>query len=74
MANIDATTPQLKILKEFAEALISRRLTDAEPILSKDFILKTFPKSPEIPDLGKEEYFKGFGAKLALFAKVEVGI
>ena len=71
MNTIDATTPQLKVVKGLADALT---LNKGEPILSKDFVLKTFPKSVELPDLTKEEYLQKYGAVLALFAKIEVRI
>ena len=74
MNTINATTPQLKVVKGLANALTSRDLNKVEPILSKDFVLKTFPKSAELPDLTKEEYLQKYGAVLALFAKIEVRI
>ena len=74
MNTIDTTTPQLKVVKGLANALTSRDLNKVEPILSKDFVLKTFPKSVELPDLTKEEYLQKYGAVLALFAKIEVRI
>ena len=73
MNTIDATT-QLKVVKGLADALTSRDLNKAEPILSKNFVLKTFPKWAELPDLTKEEDLQKYGAVLALFAKIEVRI
>lgn len=72
MVNIEATTPQLRVVKGLADALVSRDLSNAEPILSKDFILKSFPKAAELPDLTKEEYLQKYSAVLALFGKMEV--
>lgn len=72
MANIDAATPQLKVIKGFMAAIATRDLQNVEPFLSKDFVMKTFPKTPELPDLAKEEYLKQHGILLALFSKVEV--
>lgn len=72
MVNVDVTSPQLKAVKGMADAFASRDLSNLEPILSKDFTLKSFPKVAEFPDLGKEEYLEGYGAAFSLFAKVEV--
>ena len=74
MTNLDATTPQLRAIKGIADAYTSRDLKGLEPILSRDFIFKTFPKSSEFPDLTKEEYIQRYGLVTALLAGVEVRI
>lgn len=74
MTKIDATTPQSKVVKRWADVLASRDLNNAEPILSKDFVFKAFPKAAELPDLTREEYIQKYGAILSLLAKVEVRI
>jgi hypothetical protein len=73
MTNINPTTPQLKVLKDFVDALETRDIKNAEPLLSKDFTFTTSPKSADLPDLTREEYLQKFGALFAFFAKVEVG-
>jgi len=72
MANIDATTPQLKVVKGFTNAVVSRDLNNVEPILSRDFTMRLFPKVARLPDLTKEEYLQRYGGTLALFANTEV--
>lgn len=72
MTNNNATTPQLKALKELGDALASGNIKNAEPLLSKDYIFRTFPKVAELPDLPKEEYLQKMGAVFGAFAKVEV--
>jgi hypothetical protein len=73
MTNINPTTPQLKALKDYADAIATRDLKNAEPLLAKDFTFTTSPKSADLPDLTREGFFQKFGALFALFAKVEVG-
>lgn len=72
MANIDATTPQLKAVKTLIDAMGSLELKNADPILSKHFVLKSFPKTAEQPDMTREVYLRDFGAKLKAFTKAEV--
>ena len=72
MVNLDATTPQLKVLKQWADAHHSRDLNDAAPIFSKDFTLKMFPKSTVFPDLTREEYLQKYTVAFSLFTNVDV--
>lgn len=72
MITIDPTTPQLKAIKALADAISSRDINNAEPLLSKDWTFRTFPKIPELPDVRKEEYLQKYKAVFAVFAKIEV--
>lgn len=72
MVNLDVTSPQLKAIKVWADAHASRNLNEAEPILSKDFVLKTFPTVAKLPDLTKERYLQKYGILFTLLARVEV--
>lgn len=74
MANIDDTTPQLKVVKGLNDALIALNIKDVEPLLSRDFVLRTFPKSAELPDLTKEQYLQKNSAMWALSSKVDVRV
>ena len=74
MINTDATTPQLTALKGLADALASGQVKNTEPLLSKDFTFRTFPKTAELPDLTKEAYLQKFGAAFGIFANIEVCI
>jgi hypothetical protein len=74
MINIEATSPQMQIVKVWTDAHTSRDLNRAEPILSKNFIARMFPKITGFPDLTKEEYLLRYSAAFALFSKVEVRI
>ena len=70
----DATTPQSKALKDLADAIATLDSKNTEPVLSKDFIFKMFPKSVELPDLTREEYIQKYGPVFLLFSKIEVCI
>ena len=72
MVNFDATTPQSKAAKGLFDALAALDLNKARPVLSKDYLFKSFPKSAELPDLTKEEYIQKYNAILVLLAQVEV--
>ena len=72
MVNLEATTPQLKVLRQWADAHHSRDLHDAEPIFSKDFALKMFPKAAVFPDLTREEYLQKYSVAFSLFTNVDV--
>ena len=72
MANVDATTPHMKIEKAWTDAHTSRNLDAIRPILSNNFVVKIFPKADGHPDLTKEEYIQRYSAAFALFSKVEV--
>lgn len=74
MITLEATTPQLRAVQVWADAVRSRNFSNAGHIFSKDFTLKTFPKSTEHPDLTKEGYIQKYCGVLAMFSKAEVGI
>ena len=72
MITIDPTTPQLKVLKELADAIASGDVKKAEPLLAKDFTFKTFPKHAELPELTKEDYLPKYQVVFGIFAEIEV--
>ena len=72
MVNIDATTPQLKFVKEWIEAYTTIKADVAEPFLSRKFVHKRFPKTN--PDRSKAEHLKTFGWMADSFSKMEVCI
>ena len=72
MVDIDATTSQMKAIKVMRDCFNSRDLRDLKPLISEDFVFKTFPKTPELADLNKEEYLLMYGTSFSSFAKVEV--
>ena len=72
MTNFDATTPQLKILKDVTEAYMARDLNRVAPYLSKDFTYQTFPEIVDLPSLEKGEHIEKYGAVLGSFSKLDV--
>lgn len=74
MTNINATTPQLQVIRRLANAITSHDVKSAEPLLSKDFTFRTLPKAADLPDLTKEEFLQKYSAVWDLFAKIEVRI
>lgn len=74
MVNIDATTPQLKVVKTWLEAYNTLNVDHVEPFISKNFVCKTFPKSSLTPDEGKARHLEKFAGIAAICAKTEVCI
>ena len=65
-------TPQLKLLKDYADAYSSLYMNNVEQYMSKDFKYQTFPKIPEIPHQSKEAHIQNWRAIFSLLAKQEV--
>ena len=74
MVNIDPTTPQLKALKKWIDAFDSLDASKIGPILSKNYIHETFPKSIGLPDETKEEHIKRYKETLPAMRKIDVRI
>jgi hypothetical protein len=72
MVNLDATTPQLKVLKQWADAINARDLKAFAPVLSKDFTLKLLPEAAEFPNLTGEDYVQKYGLAISSFSKADV--
>ena len=74
MVNIDATTPQLKTVKNWIEAHATLNPENAEPFLSKHFKLQTYPKSANPTHETREDYFKKQKKMAAAATKAEVRV
>ena len=74
MVNIDATTPQLKVVKDWIEAHSSLNPENAEPHVSKHFKLQSYPKSAHPPHETREDYFKKHKKMAAATTKAEVRV
>ena len=72
--NFNATTPQLKVVDRAFQAYRTCDLTNAAPILSKNFVYKPFPKVPDLGDQTKEEHLASLGPKITKLVKLEVRI
>jgi hypothetical protein len=71
MANIDATTPQLKVVKKWLDAYSSLDTDKLDPLLSRDYKHHLFPKSIT-PEETKEEHIKRYEGTLSSITKLEV--
>ena len=72
--NLDATTPQLKVVDRLFEAYRTCDINKVTPILSKNYTYKAFPKLPKSGDQTKEEHLAFFGLVFARVVKIEVHI
>jgi len=77
MANIDASTPQLKVVKEWLDAIISLDVSKVVPHISRDFTYQSLPHATElleICDQARDAHVQWLKGLLALFTKAEVCI
>ena len=72
MNNLDATTPQLKLVDQVFEAYRALDPKKCAHLLSKNFRHRSFPKIAEMPDQTKEEHIALFGPMLAMLTKLSV--
>ena len=69
-SGINATTPQLNLVKDYINAYLTLKIKNVEPFISKDYKFQSFPKVPDLPDQG--EHSERFGTVLSLMNKMEV--
>ena len=74
MVNIDATTPQLKVVKNLLDAYSSLDISKVEPFISKDFKYQMFPKIINLPDEPRAAHIQKYGEVLAALTKMEVRV
>jgi hypothetical protein len=74
MANFDASTPQLKAVKHWIDALTVVDMSKVEPVVSRNFKFQTFPKDIDLPEQTKEEYLQWFGRIFVSMTKMDVSI
>lgn len=72
MVNIEATSPQLQLVKDLLEAYCDFDMEKVGELLSKDYKFKTLPKHPDHPDQTKEEHLESYGRKLSLMVQLDV--
>ena len=65
-------TPQLKLVKDYADAYCTLDINNIEQHMAKDFKYQTFPKISEIPDQSKEVHIQKWGPILSVMTKEEV--
>lgn len=72
MADLDATTPQLKALKNFLDAYRTLDIKNVGKFISKDYKFQTFPKIDALPDEATAQHFETYGPLLSLLTKLDV--
>lgn len=73
MANLDASTPQLKVVKRWLDAYGSLDATNLDPLLSKDYKHQSFSEATH-PEETKEEHVQKYKAMASTINKYEVRI
>lgn len=71
-SGINATTPQLKLVKDYIDAYLTLNIKNVEPFVSKNYKFQSFPKVPDLPDQAKGEHSERYGTVLSLMNKMEV--
>jgi hypothetical protein len=74
MANIDASTPQLRAVKKWIDGFISLDISNLGVLISKNFKYESFPKIIDLPEQTKGSHIQWFGGILAATTKLEVRI
>jgi hypothetical protein len=74
MANLDASTPQLKVLKKAIDAVTALDLSKMDTLLSRNFKYQSFPKTIDVPEQTKGTFFQWFRGVFASMSKFEVCI
>ena len=75
MANIDASTPQLKAVKKWIDAICSLDMSGVVPLISSNFKYQSFPKTIHLPDIHEQEkdaHIQWLGGLMATLTKIEV--
>jgi len=74
MVNVNATTPQLKAVKNYLDAYTSLDVNNVERVLSKNFKFQTFPETTDLPEQAKGAYIERFRRASTLMTKMDVRI
>ena len=72
MVNFDASTPQLKVVKNWIDAYCTLDTKNIEPFISKNYEYQAFPEVADLPKEAKERHLERYGAMLAEASKLEV--
>jgi len=69
MVNLNATSPQLAVVKSVVDAFSSCDITNNESFYSKDFKFQSFPKTVDHVEEAKEEHFKNYGGVVSTYTR-----
>jgi hypothetical protein len=74
MANFDASTPQLKVLKKIVDTVAALDMSKMDTLLCRNFKYQSFPKTIDVPEQTKGTFIQWFGGVFASMTKMEVRI
>ena len=74
MVNFDASTPQLRVVKNWVDAYLSLDAKNLEPLISKDFRYETFPEADDVSREARERHLESFRGVLSGVNKFDVRI
>ena len=60
-SGLDATTPQLSLVKNLVDAYITLDMKNILPFISQNYTYQTFPKVPDLPDEAKGDHLEKHG-------------
>ena len=74
MADFDASTPQLRAVKNWIDAYRTLDMKNVEPLISKDFQYQTLPDAIDLPKEETERHLERYRELFSALTKVEVRI
>ena len=74
MVDFDASTPQLKAVKNWLDAYCTLDMKNVEPLISKSFQYEAFPETPYIPKETGGRHIERYKDMLSAASKFEVCI
>lgn len=72
ISNFDATTPQLKAVKNLLEAYHTLDVSKVEPFVAKGFRFQTWPETEELPEEQKDGHIERYGQLFSLMSSADV--
>ena len=72
MANINPTTPQLRLVKDWLDSYLALDIKRIEPLITNDYSFKSYPKVADHPDETKGLHAEKWGAVFSVLSKSEV--
>jgi hypothetical protein len=74
MANFDASTPQLNVIKNWIDATSVLDTGKYDMVLARNFKYQSFPKTVDVPEMTKGKMVQWVAGVFASMTKMEVRI
>ena len=74
MADLENSTPQVKVVKQLLDAYASLDMNNVEPLLSKNYQYEPLPESTDVPKQTKESHLQAWKEVFSSTKKLEVRI